>query len=149
MSIFFFLVASPATSQTSVQDLRKAARNPFANVINFPIEEDVYFGAVPLSRIPNSLQIQPVFPIRISQDWLLVPRVIAPGFVYLPDLTSKSGGTVGVGDITPTFFLTPANTKKVVWGAGPSLLMPTATSTELGLGKWAIGPSLVVLTQPD
>jgi hypothetical protein len=149
VSIFLLVAVFPATSQTSVQDLRKAAQNPFANVINIPIEDDIYFGAVPFSRIPNSLQLQPVFPIRVSQDWLLVPRIIAPGIFYLPDVTSKSGGTVGAGDITSTFFLTPANAKRIVWGVGPSLLIPTATSAELGSGKWAIGPSLAVLTQPD
>jgi len=148
MATFCFLAAPWANSQTTVQDLRKAARNPFANVINVPIEEDIYFGGVPFSRSANSLQVQPVFPFRISEDWLLVPRIVAPVMVYLPDVTSKSGGSVGLGDTTPTFFFSPANAKKVVWGMGPSLLIPTATSTELGSGKWAIGPSIVVLTQP-
>lgn len=148
MAIFCSLAAPWANSQTTVQDLRRLARNPFANVINVPIEEDIYFGGVPFSRSANSLQVQPVFPFRISEDWLLVPRIVAPVMVYLPDVTSQSGGTLGLGDANPTFYFSPANAKKIVWGVGPSLLMPTATSPELGSGKWAIGPSAAVLTQP-
>lgn len=37
---------------------------------------------------------------------------------------------------------------KLIWGFGPALQFPTATDPTLGQGKWAAGPSLVLLTQP-
>ena len=51
--------------------------------------------------------------------------------------------------MTPTFFFFPAKPRKVIWGAGPVFVLPTATSKVLGQGKLSIGPSLVVLLQPS
>ena len=36
----------------------------------------------------------------------------------------------------------------MIWGVGPAFLIPTATNTILGQGKFGIGPSVVVLVQP-
>ena len=43
--------------------------------------------------------------------------------------------------MNPTFFLSPGKPGKVIWGAGPAFVIPTATSTALGQGKFSIGPS--------
>jgi hypothetical protein len=51
--------------------------------------------------------------------------------------------------MSPTFFLSPAHPGKLIWGAGPAWVFPTATSSILGQGKVSIGPSVVVLVQPD
>ena len=50
-----------------------------------------------------------------------------------------------LGDIVFTAFLSPAKPKKFIWGLGPALLLPSATDDFLGTGKWALGPSVVVL----
>jgi hypothetical protein len=50
--------------------------------------------------------------------------------------------------MNPTFFLSPSKPHKIIWGAGPALVLPTATNSLLGQGKWSIGPSAVVLAQP-
>ena len=47
--------------------------------------------------------------------------------------------------MNPTFFLSPA---KLIWGASPAFVIPTATSTILGPGKLRMMPSVVLLTQP-
>ena len=148
LAVCFFVMTPSAIAQTTTEGLRKMAQNPFAYVIKVPIEEDIYFGAGPFSRNASSLQIQPIFPFRISQGWLLVSRIVATGVAYQPDAGQKRGGTVGLGDICPAFYFTRTGEKKTVLGIGPSLSMPTATSTALGSGRWALGPSLVVLTQP-
>ena len=36
----------------------------------------------------------------------------------------------------------------MVWGLGPSLLIPTATNTNTGAGRWGLGPSLALIVQP-
>jgi hypothetical protein len=51
--------------------------------------------------------------------------------------------------MTPTFFLSPAKPGKLIWGLGPVFVLPTATSTVLGQGKLSMGPSGVVLLQPE
>ena len=57
-------------------------------------------------------------------------------------------GVYGLGDINPSFFLSPKKSK-VIWGVGPTFVFPTATNTTyLGQGKLSIGPTVVALIQP-
>ena len=142
------LVGPLVIAQDTTEELRKAAQNPVASVVKLPFEQDIFFSSGAYGRIPAQLQAQPVIPFPVTKDWLLVPRIVATVFAYQPDLTRKSGGSIGMGDIIPTMFLTPSKAGKVIWGVGPSVLIPTATSATLGLGKWGIGPSVAVLTQP-
>ena len=55
---------------------------------------------------------------------------------------------MSMGDTTMTVFVSPAKTGKVIWGAGPALLIPTATNDTLGTEKFGLGPSVVALMQP-
>jgi hypothetical protein len=54
----------------------------------------------------------------------------------------------GLGDINPTFFLSPSHPDGVIWGIGPTLSVPTATEKILGAGKWSAGPAAVALIMP-
>src|SRR5215469_12497502 len=65
-----------ATFQNPVGDLISV---PFQNNVNFPIGE--------YSRIQDVLNIQPVVPIHVSEDWLIISRWITP-VVYQPGLGS-------------------------------------------------------------
>src|SRR6201982_3785406 len=50
--------------------------------------------------------------------------------------------------MNPTFFIVPKKSK-IIWGIGPTFVLPTATNTTyLGQGKLGMGPSVVVLVQP-
>lgn len=93
------------------------------------------------------LNIQPVIPINLARNWNLITRTIAP-VIYQPDVTSRSGGEFGLGDINLTLFLSPAKSGKLIWGIGPIVSLPTATDKTLGTDKWAAGPSVVLLTMP-
>ena len=147
-AICFLLMSPHLFAQDTPEELRKIARNPFADVIKLPLEEDVNFSAGPFNRTANSLQLQPVLPFQISEGWLLIPRIVATGVAYQPDVTQRTAGVTGLGDTTSTFLLTPAHTGRLIWGAGPTLLLPTATSSELGSGKWGLGPTVVAVTEP-
>src|SRR5215471_14630990 len=117
----------------------------------------------------NILNIQPVIPTRISRNTNLIIRWIAPvvwqpapGTTNLESLgieentpaflfaqnAQANAGVFGFGDMNPTFFLSPAKSGKLIWGAGPAFVIPTATSRYLGQGKFSVGPSLVALVQP-
>jgi hypothetical protein len=50
--------------------------------------------------------------------------------------------------MNPTFFLSPSKPGRIIWGVGPAMVIPTATSTVLGQGKLSFGPSVVTLIQP-
>ena len=149
LSFYFVLTQSAALAQNTSDELRKIARNPFADVIRLTFEEGVTFNQGPYGRTGNSLQIQPVFPISITANWLLVTQVVATAPTYQPDSGARTGGITGLGDTTLSFFLTPTRTGSVIWGLGPATLIPTATSDPLGFGKWGLGPSIAVLVEPE
>lgn len=140
-----------APAADNADELRKAAQNPVASLISVPVQENFNFNISPYDRTQNILNIQPVIPARISKNWNLITRVITP-VIYQPIPPSEGQvtpqGVYGLGDLNPTFFLSPAKPGKVIWGVGPAIVLPTATSVYLGQGKWSMGPSVVLLTQP-
>jgi hypothetical protein len=144
-------------------------QNPVGNLISLPFQNNVNFPIGQFSRIQDVLNIQPVIPFHISEDWLIISRWITP-VVYQPNLgaacrpsgpasteiceirekdSARDGGANGLGDLNPSFFLSPAHPGKLIWGFGPTFLLPTATDPTLGQGKWGAGPSIVLLTQPE
>lgn len=151
------------------QALQKAVQNPVASLISVPAQNNSNFGIGPFDRTQNVLNIQPVVPIRVSQDWNMIIRWItpviwqpAPGTANLEVFgieentpayfaaqnLQKKVGVFGFGDMTPTFFFSPAKPHKLIWGAGPVFVLPSATSKVLGQGKLSMGPSIVALVQP-
>lgn len=55
----------------------------------------------------------------------------------------------GLGDITQSFFFSPKapTSGGWIWGAGPVLLLPSATNDAVGSEKWGLGPTAVFLKQ--
>ena len=140
---------TPAAS-ANTNALQKATQNPVASLISVPIQNNSNFGISPGDRTQDVLNIQPVIPVSASKNWNLVIRWIMP-IIYqpLPNQTSPTQtGVYGFGDMQPTFFLVPKKNSKLIWGAGPIVQIPTATSNYLGQGKLGLGPSVVLLTQP-
>jgi len=122
-------------------------QNPVGSLISVPFQNNTNFPIGRFSRVQDVLNIQPVIPLNVSEDWLLITRWITP-VVYQPNLLNPAGGANGLGDLNPSLFLSPAHPGKLIWGVGPTFLFPTATDPTLGQGKWGAGPSVVLLTQP-
>lgn len=134
--------------QQGEQDLAKATQNPVANLISVPLQYNLDLGIGEFNRARHTLNIQPVIPVSLTKQWNLINRIILP-VLYLPTVTEADGGTFGLGDTSATFFISPAHPGSLIWGVGPALLLPTATSETLGTQKWSAGPSAVLLVQPD
>jgi len=128
----------------SEEALAKAAQNPVAKLISVPFQNNFNFGVGPNNAVQYILNVQPVIPISLSEDWNLITRTIMPIISQPPQPGVRSA--FGLGDINPTFFLSPAKSKKFIWGAGPTFTFPTATDSMLGNGKWCAGPAVVALT---
>jgi hypothetical protein len=143
--------ASTAPTQTATAEsdasLLKAVQNPVADLISVPILNTTNFNIGPYNRAQNVLALQPVIPANLSENWMLISRIILP-MAWQPYPDQKSGGQFGLGDMTPSFFLAPRKPGSVIWGVGPATVIPTATSNILGQGKFSLGPSIVVLAQP-
>jgi hypothetical protein len=154
MQLVAILALSPAVwaQQTpavedQTGDLQKATQNPVASLISVPLQNNSNFDIGPLDRTQDVLNIQPVIPVQVSEKWNLITRVIVP-LIDQPDITQQNLGVTGLGDTNPTFFLSPAKPGKLIWGVGPAFILPTATNSVLGQGKWSAGPSAVALVQP-
>jgi hypothetical protein len=138
---------TPAAA-TNTDALRKAAQNPVASLISVPVQNNSNFNVGPDNRTQNILNIQPVIPMRLSDNWNLIIRAITP-IIYQPTVSQPiNQGASGLGDMNPSFFLSPAKPGKIIWGVGPAVVLPTATNPILGQGKWSVGPTFVALAQP-
>ena len=124
------------SNPSTLQDVAKEKQNPFAETINLPIESDTGFGVGPHHDIGQEFTIQPLFPVTLDNNWNLIVRPLLP-LTYSPSPEKQ----FGLGDIQPSFFLTPARVSEWTWGVGPAFQLPTATSSELGTGKWSAGPT--------
>jgi hypothetical protein len=131
----------------SADALRKATQNPVADLISVPFQNNTAFDIGPFSRIQDVLEIEPVIPVHLTKNWMLINRIIQP-LVWQPYTNQPTGGEYGFGDMNPEFFISPRKPGKIIWGLGPAVVIPTATDTILGQGKLSVGPSFVALAQP-
>jgi hypothetical protein len=111
--------SSQPTASTSQGDLRQKAQNPIANLISLPFQNNTNFGVGLYDRTQNVLNMQPVIPVKLSRDWLLVNRIITP-LIYQPELAPGVGDVFGLGDINPQFYFVPRNSGNFTWGFGHS-----------------------------
>lgn len=138
-------IAQAADSEASGQaDLARASQNPIASLISVPFQNSTNFGVGEFNRTSNILNVQPVIPVPLSDSLTLVNRTIVP-IAYQPQLAAGLDSAFGLGDINYTGFFVPNTTGNFTWGVGPSIVLPTATDTILGTGKWSIGPAAVGL----
>lgn len=138
---------APTAAANDTAALAKATQNPVASLTSVPLQNNSNFGVGPYNRTQNVFNIQPVIPSPLGENWTLITRIIQP-IVWQPYSAQFTGGQFGFGDMNPTFFLSPAKAGKVIWGVGPTMIFPTATSAVLGQGKLSFGPSVVTLIQP-
>ena len=137
-----------ASEEAKAAALAKAAQNPVADMISFPLQNNTAFGVGPNQRVQDVLNMQPVIPLHLTKDWNVITRTILP-IVWQPNASQPNGqGWYGLGDLNPSLFLSPAKPGKVIWGIGPALVFPTATAPELGQGKVSAGPGIVALSTP-
>lgn len=137
-----------SSAQEAESDLAKKLSNPVASLISVPFQFNYDRGFGPEDGNRETLNIQPVIPISLNEDWNIISRTILP-VIWQNDIAGPSGHQFGLGDTTQSFFLSPKEPTAggIIWGVGPAFLLPTATDDLLGSGKFGIGPTAVVLKQ--
>jgi hypothetical protein len=141
----YLQVCAAGAADDSDTELAKKTQNPVADLISVPFQNNFNFGAGPKDATIYVLNVQPVIPLRLTEDWNLITRIIAP-IINQPSLFPEAESAFGLGDINPTFFLSPAKPGEIIWGVGPTFTLPTATDSLLGSGKWSMGPAAVALS---
>ncbi|MBK8890286.1 MAG: neuromedin U [Dechloromonas sp.] len=136
------LAATPAHAELSAEELAKLAQNPVGNLISVPFQNNTNLNVGPDKRTQNILNIQPVIPISVNEEWNIITRTIVPVISQpLPDGDRSNG----IGDTVFTAFLSPAKPGSFIWGAGPVVQIPTNSNSDLGNRNWGLGPSVVAL----
>ena len=127
-------------------ELAKQAQNPIADLVSVPFQSNTNFNAGPFNRTQEIVNIQPVVPMHITNDWNVISRTIIP-LVSQPDPLSDRNFN-GIGDITQSLFFSPVNSGAIIWGAGPVFTAPSASNPLLGTGHFLVGPTGVIVITP-
>jgi len=147
-----------------MKDLAKQSQNPVAKLISVPFEMNNTFNNGSDDAYVMNLNIKPVIPMSLTENWNLIHRLILPviyqdegfsgqwvkfnvGHITYEEKVGAEGKVFGLGDTVYQGFFTPAKPGKIIWGLGPQLNIPTGMD-RLTQDKWSLGPTAVVLTMP-
>jgi hypothetical protein len=112
-----------------------------------PFQNNTNFNVGRLDNDQNVLNIQPVIPFKLNEDWNLITRWILP-VIYQPRLYEGDEADFGLGNFNPSFFLTTNLGPNLMFGAGPTFFLPTATDPSLGSNVWGAGPTAAIVWTP-
>jgi hypothetical protein len=109
-----------AAAGESATDLAKKLQNPIGDLISVPFQSNTNFNVGPNKGTQEILNIQPVIPIHLNDDWNLITRTIVP-LIWSPSF--QPGQSVPPFGLAPTSFsafLSPKNpVDGWIWGVGP------------------------------
>jgi hypothetical protein len=131
-------------------ELAKKTQNPIADLASLPFQYNYDENIGPTEDGKKSvLNIQPVIPFSLNQDWIIISRTIVPLIDQKDSLPNGAADESGLGDIVQSLFFSPKKQTERgwTWGVGPVFLLPTASKDILGSEKWGIGPTAVALKQ--
>lgn len=138
IAVILTVWALPAFAQEA-PGLVKDAKNPFADLINLQVFYDVYPGVAPASNTQQVLTLQPLIPIHLNSDWIIITRTILP-IIEQPGAAPGQDWIRGPGDTQFAALLSPSRVGSLDWGVGTVFQLPTASNDALGQGKWGAGP---------
>jgi len=141
------LLATRAFAQAQDADaLAKSLANPVAALISVPFQGNFDSGYAN-GGWRSTLNIQPVIPIKLNENWNLIQRAVMP--IIVQKDAGAPGSESGLGDTVATSFFSPKapTASGWIWGAGPVFLLPTATNDAFASKKLGVGPSALALKQ--
>ena len=135
--------------ENSLEEMAKSAQNPMAAMISVPFQNNTNFNVGPGEETQNILNIQPVIPFSLNENWNLITRTIIP-VISQPGFAPGQDRENGIGDIQLSLFLSPVQPSSGGWILGGGLVaqFDTATDSRLGAQRQGLGPSFIVL-RPD
>ena len=165
----------------SLEEISRMLDNPVGNLwIIFMENQVARFKGRPADgwETVNTLIVQPILPVGLTEDWNLITRPIIPivsapkfqipGFGDCPGncntppsnpaalLASNISASrrTALGDIMFWAMLSPAEPRelsdgsKFLWGLGPAARFPTAREKQFGSERYAVGPSSILMRLP-
>ncbi|MFV0456558.1 MAG: transporter [Pseudomonas sp.] len=143
------LITPGIVAAKNKEELAKKLTNPVASLISVPFQYNYDENIGPNDDGErHTLNIQPVLPFSLNDDWNLISRTILP-VIDQTNIAPGSGNQTGTGDIVQSLFFSPKEPTAGGWilGAGPVFLLPTGSEDELTADRWGVGPTAVALRQ--
>ena len=136
----------PSAPADDASALAEKLQNPIADLISIPFQNNTNFNVGPNKGTQDILNIQPVIPIHINEDWNVITRTILP-LVWSPSFQPDAAvPPFGLSPITFSAFFSPTRTVDGwTFGVGPIVELPTATNKTLGSNVWGVGPAVVAV----
>ena len=133
-----------AAADDDMTALAKKIENPLGDLYTIPFQSNTNFNEGPHRGTQEVLNIQPVLPIHLNNDWNVITRSILP-LMWQPSQLPAPSVPFGTGNLTISAFLSPRGPESGwVWGVGPIVQFPTASAPSLGSSVWGLGPAAIV-----
>jgi hypothetical protein len=149
LCLLVLLLPRLVAAQPSDSELAKQLANPLASLISVPFQLNYDRNIGPVDDGERfTLNIQPVVPFQLNDEWNLISRTILP-LIRQSDVAPGLGDQSGTGDIVQSLFFSPIAPSENgwTWGVGPVFLLPTGSNDRLTADKWGLGPTAVALKQ--
>jgi Putative MetA-pathway of phenol degradation len=140
--------APPSADESqSAAALAQQATNPFSSSWLMQVQQNNNWIDMPSGhddRIQSNLLFQPLMSLSLNKDWGLYIRPVLTTVNSLPhpDRNGNGDRTAGFGDTVLGVAAAhrPLFGGRLVVGAGPTFIFPTASERALGQDTWQFGP---------
>ncbi len=139
-------VVTEKDKELTIEEVTREKQNPMSGF------KSVFFQniTVPLDEgNANSFSVQPVLPFTVGEVKINTYTIIP--FQWLPAMEPGGDKVSGMGNVLFNAYLRPAEPPKGhwIWGAGPSVQIPTRTEPELGSNRLCLGPAALLYYKGD
>jgi hypothetical protein len=147
---------SGGTSASSNAEIARQLANPISNLYSLQLQNNLTLGRGNGRSYRGrwTTNFQPALPLHLNEDWNLIVRPVF-NFTSTPVLDDPEFGTTsatgidldrtsGIGQTSLLTLLSPRKSK-LLWGVGPTFIIPTTTRDELSQRKYSVGPAAVFL----
>ena len=131
-----------AKKKLTVEELRAMKQNPVSGLKQILLEANMDPGYPASGQTQGIYSLQAVWPFSLGEKYRLVTYTILP-MVNLPQ-PSGEDNIIGLSNTVINIFLSPKGAGTLVWGAGPTILLPTITNPDLGSNRVSLGPAALL-----
>jgi hypothetical protein len=123
------------------QGVSEAGQNPLSGLDSLLVSFTFDGGVGSFDRTAVGVHQVPTVPIGLTKSLALV-AIVDLNVKGIPDFNDETTTHWGFGDSQPQFFFA-INIGEVFVGPGLDLVIPTASESFVGAGKWQLGPGLI------